>query len=117
MREKPVLSLLAGALDAVAGGCEYEDMFRWLKTGLAGLTDRGALAPGCSRSPRARRPRGPPTRRRRALISARAFRWASVNSSRQPAGLALQSSSQNPGAGARRRLPLPGHRRGGPEPG
>lgn len=37
--EKPVLSLIAGALDAVAGGCEYEDMFRWLKTGLAGLTD------------------------------------------------------------------------------
>ncbi|MDE6880923.1 MAG: exodeoxyribonuclease V subunit gamma, partial [Oscillospiraceae bacterium] len=37
--EKPVLSLLAGALDAVAGGYEYEDMFRWLKTGLAGLTD------------------------------------------------------------------------------
>ena len=37
--EKPVLSLLAGALDAVAGGYEYEDMFRWLKTGLAGITD------------------------------------------------------------------------------
>lgn len=37
--EKPVLSLIAGALDAVAGGCEYEDMFRWLKTGLAGITD------------------------------------------------------------------------------
>jgi len=37
--EKPVLSLIAGALDAVAGGCEYEDMFRWLKTGLAGLSD------------------------------------------------------------------------------
>jgi len=37
--EKPALSLLAGALDAVAGGYEYEDMFRWLKTGLAGLTD------------------------------------------------------------------------------
>ncbi len=37
--EKPVLSLLAGALDAVAGGYEYEDMFRWLKTGLAGLSD------------------------------------------------------------------------------
>lgn len=35
--EKPVLSLLAGALDAVTGGCEYEDMFRYLKTGLAGL--------------------------------------------------------------------------------
>lgn len=37
--EKPVLSLLAGALDAVAGGYEYEDMFRWLKTGLSGLSD------------------------------------------------------------------------------
>lgn len=37
--EKPVLSLLAGALDSVAGGYEYEDMFRWLKTGLAGLSD------------------------------------------------------------------------------
>lgn len=37
--EKPVLSLLAGALDAVTGGYEYEDMFRWLKTGLAGLSD------------------------------------------------------------------------------
>lgn len=37
--EKPVLSLLAGALDAVSGGYEYEDMFRWLKTGLAGLSD------------------------------------------------------------------------------
>ncbi len=37
--EKPVLSLLAGALDAVTGGYEYEDMFRWLKTGLSGLAD------------------------------------------------------------------------------
>ena len=37
--EKPVLSLLAGALDAVSGGYEYEDMFRYLKTGLGGLTD------------------------------------------------------------------------------
>lgn len=36
--EKPVLSLIAGALDAVCGGYEYEDMFRYLKTGLAGLT-------------------------------------------------------------------------------
>ena len=35
--EKPVLSLLAGALDAVTGGCEYEAVFRYLKTGLAGL--------------------------------------------------------------------------------
>lgn len=37
--EKPVLSLLAGALDAVTGGYAYEDMFRWLKTGLAGLSE------------------------------------------------------------------------------
>ena len=37
--EKPVLSLLAGALDAATGGYEYEDMFRWLKTGLSGLSD------------------------------------------------------------------------------
>ncbi len=36
--EKPVLSLLSGVLAAVSGGYEYEDMFRWLKTGLAGLT-------------------------------------------------------------------------------
>lgn len=36
--EKPILSLLSGALDAVTGGCEYEDMFHYLKTGLAGLT-------------------------------------------------------------------------------
>ncbi|MCI2055804.1 MAG: PD-(D/E)XK nuclease family protein [Oscillibacter sp.] len=34
----PVLTLLTGALDAVTGGYEYEDMFRYLKTGLAGLT-------------------------------------------------------------------------------
>jgi len=31
-------SLVLGALDAVCGGFEYEDMFRFLKTGLAGLT-------------------------------------------------------------------------------
>lgn len=37
--EKPVISLIAGVLDSVAGGYEYEDMFRWLKTGLAGLSD------------------------------------------------------------------------------
>ena len=35
--EKPVLSLLVGVLEAVTGGFEYEDMFRFLKTGLAGL--------------------------------------------------------------------------------
>ncbi len=37
--EKPVLSLIAGVLDAILRGYEYEDMFRWLKTGLAGLAD------------------------------------------------------------------------------
>ena len=36
--EKPVLSLLVGVLEAVTSGFEYEDMFRFLKTGLAGLT-------------------------------------------------------------------------------
>ena len=36
--EKPVLSLLVGVLEAVTGGFEYEDMFRFLKTGLAGLS-------------------------------------------------------------------------------
>ena len=36
--EKPVLTLLLGAVDAVTGGFEYEDMFRYLKTGLAGIT-------------------------------------------------------------------------------
>jgi len=38
MLEKPVWSLLTGVLSAVENGFEYEDMFRWLKTGLAGLT-------------------------------------------------------------------------------
>ena len=33
-----VLTLLLGALDAASGGFEYEDVFRCLKTGLAGLT-------------------------------------------------------------------------------
>ena len=36
--EKPALSLLTGVLASVGGGYEYDDMFRWLKTGLAGLT-------------------------------------------------------------------------------
>ena len=36
--EKPVLSLLTGVLASLTGGYEYDDMFRWLKTGLAGLT-------------------------------------------------------------------------------
>ena len=33
-----VLTLLLGALDAASGGFEYEDVFRCLKTGLAGLS-------------------------------------------------------------------------------
>lgn len=37
--QKPVLTLLTAALDAVSGGYEYEDMFRYLKTGLTGLSD------------------------------------------------------------------------------
>lgn len=37
--EKPVLALITGALDAVSGGYRYEDMFRYLKTGLAGVED------------------------------------------------------------------------------
>ena len=36
--EKPVLSLLCGVLASIENGYEYDDMFRWLKTGLAGLT-------------------------------------------------------------------------------
>ena len=36
--EKPVFSLLTGVLDSIENGYEYEDMFRWLKTGLAGLS-------------------------------------------------------------------------------
>lgn len=36
--EKPVWSLLTGALASIENGFEYEEMFRWLKTGLAGLT-------------------------------------------------------------------------------
>ena len=36
--EKPVLTMLLSAVDAVTGGFEYEDVFRCLKTGLAGLS-------------------------------------------------------------------------------
>ena len=36
--QKPVLTLIVGVLDAVSGGYDYEDMFRFLKTGLAGIT-------------------------------------------------------------------------------
>ena len=37
--QQPLTALLLGVLDAATGGFEYEDMFRFLKTGLAGLTD------------------------------------------------------------------------------
>ena len=36
--QKPIFTLITAALDAVSGGYEYEDMFRYLKTGLAGIT-------------------------------------------------------------------------------
>ncbi|MGE4352816.1 MAG: PD-(D/E)XK nuclease family protein [Oscillospiraceae bacterium] len=36
--QKPLPMLIASALDAVTGGYDYEDMFAYLKTGLAGLT-------------------------------------------------------------------------------
>lgn len=36
--EKPAVSVLTGVLAAIGNGYEYDDMFRWLKTGLAGLT-------------------------------------------------------------------------------
>lgn len=37
--EKPLMTLVIAALEAVSGGFEYEDVFRCLKTGLAGLDD------------------------------------------------------------------------------
>ena len=36
--EKPLLNFVNSVLASVSGGYEYEDMFRWLKTGLAGLS-------------------------------------------------------------------------------
>jgi len=36
--QKPVLTLVTGALDTVAGGYRYEDVFRYLKTGLSDLS-------------------------------------------------------------------------------
>ena len=35
--EKPVLALVTAALETVAGGYHYDDVFRYLKTGLTGL--------------------------------------------------------------------------------
>ena len=37
--QKPVISLITAALDTVAGEYRYEDLFRYLKTGLTDLTD------------------------------------------------------------------------------
>ena len=37
--EKPLVTLMVAALEAVTGGFEYEDVFRYLKTGLAGIRD------------------------------------------------------------------------------
>ncbi|MBE6970917.1 MAG: ATP-dependent nuclease subunit B [Ruminococcaceae bacterium] len=36
--DKPVITMLLSAVDSVTGGCEYEDMFRYLKSGLANIT-------------------------------------------------------------------------------
>ncbi len=36
--EKPVVALVLAALDTVSGGWEYEDVFRYLKTGMAGIS-------------------------------------------------------------------------------
>ncbi len=36
--EKPILAFITSALTAVAGGYQYDDLFRCLKTGLAGIT-------------------------------------------------------------------------------
>ena len=37
--QKPVMTLVTAALDAVCGGYTYDDMFRYLKTGLTDLSD------------------------------------------------------------------------------
>ena len=37
--DKPIMSFVLGAVDAVTGGFEYEDVFRCLKTGMSGLTE------------------------------------------------------------------------------
>jgi len=37
--EKPILTLITAALDTVSGRYQYEDVFRYLKTGLTDLTD------------------------------------------------------------------------------
>lgn len=39
IQEKPVITLLLSAVDAVTGGFEYGDMFRYLKTGMTAVTE------------------------------------------------------------------------------
>lgn len=43
--QKPMLALITSALNAVSGGYEYDDIFRYLKTGLTGISpeDRDRL--------------------------------------------------------------------------
>lgn len=36
--QKPVLTLITAGMDAASGGYEYDDLFRYLKTGLAGVS-------------------------------------------------------------------------------
>lgn len=36
--QKPVLALITAALDTVTGGYQYDDLFRYLKTGLTGIS-------------------------------------------------------------------------------
>ena len=37
--DKPLMALISAVLESVSEGYEYEDMFRWLKTGLAPISD------------------------------------------------------------------------------
>ena len=36
--QKPILALITSALEAASGGYRYDDVFRYLKTGLTGLS-------------------------------------------------------------------------------
>ena len=54
--QKPIFTLITAALDSVTGGYTYDDVFRYLKTGLTGLTpeeqkkDKSTM-PGMSDNP------------------------------------------------------------------
>lgn len=41
--DKPILALVTGALDTVAGGYVYDDVFRYLKTGLTDLGEEDGI--------------------------------------------------------------------------